>query len=165
MSFLSDVIAPNDGIANIHLGENVNIVFNKLDRLGYEISDISDNCLKVEKSFIDIYFNPVNYEISLIFSCGINFDGSYKTSKGRIKAGMTVADILQNTTEQVAWGGFVVVDRIHGIGFPLPEEFDDFSKLTDFLDYDFVFNELSVYKDITANNSKRIKRSKCRLGR
>ena len=66
MSFLSDVIAPNDGIANIHLGENVNIIFNKLDRLGYKISDISDNCLKVEKSFIDIYFNPVNYEISLI---------------------------------------------------------------------------------------------------
>ena len=164
MSFLSDVIAPNDGIANIHLGENVNIVFNKLDRLGYKISDISDNCLKVEKSFIDIYFNPVNYEISLI-SCGINFDGSYKTSKGRIKAGMTVADILQNTTEQVAWGGFVMVDRIFGIGFPLPEEFDDFSKLTDFLDYDFVFNELSVYKDITVNNSKRTRRSKCRLGR
>ena len=75
---------------------------------------------------------------------------------------MTVADILQNTTEQVAWGGFVMVDRIHGIGFPLPEEFDDFSKLTDFLDYDFVFNELSVYKAISSNNLKGNKRNKRR---
>ena len=139
-------------------------MFNRLDELGYEISDICDTCLKIKQSFIDIYFNPISYEISLI-SRGINFKGSYKTSKGYIKAGMTVADILQNTTEQVAWGGFVMVDRIHGIGFPLPEEFDDFSKLTDFLDYDFVFNELSVYKDITVNNSKRTRRSKCRLGR
>ena len=157
MSFLSDVIIPNDGVANIRLGEDVNIVFNRLDELGYEISDICDTCLKIKQSFIDIYFNPISYEISLI-SCGINFKGSYKTSKGYIKAGMTVADILQNTTEQVAWGGFVMVDRIHGIGFPLPEEFDDFSKLTDFLDYDFVFNELSVYKAISSNNLKGNKR-------
>ena len=161
MSFLSDVIIPNDGVANIRLGEDVNIVFNRLDELGYEISDICDTCLKIKQSFIDIYFNPISYEISLI-SCGINFKGSYKTSKGYIKAGMTVADILQNTTEQVAWGGFVMVDRIHGIGFPLPEEFDDFSKLTDFLDYDFVFNELSVYKAISSNNLKGNKRSKRR---
>ena len=164
MSFLSDVIIPNDGVADIRLGENVNIVFNRLDKLGYEISDICDNCLKIKQSFIDIYFNPISYEISLI-SCGINFKGSYKTSKGYIKAGMTVADILQNTTEQVAWGGFVMVDRIHGIGFPLPEEFDDFSKLTDFLDSDFVYKELSVYKEINTNNSRRTKRSKSRLGR
>ena len=136
-------------------------MFNRLDELGYEISDICDTCLKIKQSFIDIYFNPISYEISLI-SCGINFKGSYKTSKGYIKAGMTVADILQNTTEQVAWGGFVMVDRIHGIGFPLPEEFDDFSKLTDFLDYDFVFNELSVYKAISSNNLKGNKRSKRR---
>ena len=161
MSFLSDVIIPNDGVANIRLGENVNIVFGRLDKLGYEISDICDTCLKVKQSFIDIYFNPISYEISLI-SCGINFNGSYKTSKGYIKAGMTVADILQNTTEQVAWGGFVMVDRIHGIGFPLPEEFDDFSKLTDFLDYDFVFKELSVYKAISSNSLKGNKRSKRR---
>ena len=161
MSFLSDVIIPNDGVANIRLGEDVNIVFNRLDKLGYEISDICDACLKIKQSFIDIYFNPISYEISLI-SCGINFKGSYKTSKGYIKAGMTVADILQNTTEQVAWGGFVMVDRIHGIGFPLPEEFDDFSKLTDFLDYDFVFNELSVYKAISSNNLKGNKRNKLR---
>ena len=158
MSFLSDIIIPNDGVANIRLGENVNIVFNRLDELGYEISDICDTCLKIKQSFIDIYFNPISYEISLI-SCGINFKGSYKTSKGYIKAGMTVADILQNTTEQVAWGGFVMVDRIHGIGFPLPEEFDDFSKLTDFLDYDFVFNELSIYKAISSNNLKGNKRN------
>ena len=161
MSFLSDVIIPNDGVANIRLGEDVNIVFNRLAELGYEISDICDTCLKIKQSFIDIYFNPISYEISLI-SCGSNFKGSYKTSKGYIKAGMTVADILQNTTEQVAWGGFVMVDRIHGIGFPLPEEFDDFSKLTDFLDYDFVFNELSVYKAISSNNLKGNKRSKRR---
>lgn len=164
MGFLSDVIIPNDGVANIHLGEDINAVLNRLDELGCEISDIGDNYLKIKESFIDIYFNPVNYKISLI-SCGINFAGSYKTSKGHIKAGMTVADILQNTTEQVAWCGFVVVDRIFGIGFPLPEEFDDFSELTDFLDYDFVFEELSVYKDIIANYPRKAKRGNRRLGR
>ena len=108
---------------------------------------------------MDIYFDPINFEISLI-SCGVNFNGYCKTSKGRIWAGMSVADTLQNTTEQVAWGGFVVVDRILGIGFPLPEEFDDFSELTDFLDYDFVFKELWVYKDANANNLKADKRRK-----
>ena len=48
MSFLSDFIIPNDGVANIRLGEDVNIVFNRLDELGYEISDICDTCLKIK---------------------------------------------------------------------------------------------------------------------
>ena len=159
MKILDYVIAPNVGARGIYLGENVNDIFSKLDKLGYEISDIRDDCIKIKESFLDIYFDPINFEISLI-SCGVNFNGYYKTSKGHIWAGMSVADILQNTTEQVAWGGFVAVDRIWGIGFPLPQEFDDFSELTDFLDYDFVFKELWVYKDANANNLKANKRRK-----
>lgn len=159
MKILDDVITPNVGVGGIYLGENVNDIFSKLDKLGYEISYVCDNCIKIQESFLDIYFDPASCEISLI-SCGVNFNGYYKTSKGRIWGGMSVADILQNTTEQVAWGGFVAVDRICGIGFPLPQDFDDFSELTDFLDYDFVFKELSVYKDANANNLKANKRRK-----
>jgi len=33
--------------------EPINIVFNRLDELGYEISDICDTCLKIKQSFID----------------------------------------------------------------------------------------------------------------
>ena len=40
MSFLNNIIIPNDGVANIRLGDNINIMFNKLDKLGYEISDM-----------------------------------------------------------------------------------------------------------------------------
>lgn len=59
---------------------------------------------------------------------------------------MTVADIIKNTSSQVAWSGFVQVDNINGIDLPLPIEYDDFEKITDFLNLDFVFEELWVYQ-------------------
>ncbi|WP_295140930.1 hypothetical protein [uncultured Campylobacter sp.] len=93
MKILDDVIAPNVGVGGIYLGENVNDIFSKLDKPGYEINDIRDDCIKIKESFLDIYFDPINFEISLI-SCGVNFNGYYKTSKGRIWAGMSVADIF-----------------------------------------------------------------------
>lgn len=72
MKILGDVIAPNVGVGDIHLGENINDILSKLDKLGYEISDIRDDCIKIKESFLDIYFDPINFEISLI-SCGVNF--------------------------------------------------------------------------------------------
>ena len=35
MKILGDVIAPNVGVGDIYLGENVNDIFSKLDKLGY----------------------------------------------------------------------------------------------------------------------------------
>lgn len=59
--------------------------------------------------------------------------------------GMTVADVLRLSKEQVAWAGFVQIDQVNGIGLSLPEEYDDFDSLTDHFDLDFVFSELWVY--------------------
>ena len=58
---------------------------------------------------------------------------------------MTVLDVLNNTKEQVAWSGFVKVNKLHGIGLPLPDDLDDFSNLDDFLDLDFAFEEIAIY--------------------
>lgn len=60
--------------------------------------------------------------------------------------GMTVRDLLKNTTTQVAIGGCVIVDGIDGIGLPLPSDADDFESITDFLPLDHVFEHLSVFR-------------------
>ena len=51
MKILDDGIAPNVGVVGIYLGENVNDIFSKLDKLGYEIGDIRDDCIKIKESF------------------------------------------------------------------------------------------------------------------
>ena len=58
---------------------------------------------------------------------------------------MTVADILTNTASQVAWSGFVQVDQIEGAGLSLPNEIDDFERLTDDFADNYVFEELWIY--------------------
>lgn len=144
---LNNEITPNRSIGGICLGQDIYEILDRLDKqTAHPISIPSDSCVKIGNALIDIYFDPESGRISQI-SCGADFHGFYKTKKGRIKAGMSVADILQNTATQTAWGGFVKVDGLHGIGFPLPDGYDDFSKLTDFLDYGFVFPELSVYPE------------------
>jgi len=75
--------------------------------------------------------------------CGKSFKGNYKN---KLWAGMTVKDILDNSKEQVAFGGCVVVDKTDGIGLPLPVGYDDFERITDFLSLDFVFDYLAIFK-------------------
>ncbi|KVV31142.1 hypothetical protein WK78_05250 [Burkholderia cepacia] len=58
---------------------------------------------------------------------------------------MSVGDVLKNSDTQIAWCGFVQIDGIKGIGLSLPDELDDFERLTDFLSTEFVFDELWVY--------------------
>lgn len=83
-------------------------------------------------------------ENRLIYSvmCSSKFEGNYL---GKLWAGMTVRDLLNHSSTQIAWGGAVIADGIEGIGLPLPESFDDFDQLTDHLQLDHVFEHLSVF--------------------
>ncbi|ELQ6065147.1 hypothetical protein SM092_003649 [Cronobacter sakazakii] len=133
------VIIPGKSLDGIHLEDNI----------GNIIDSLKEHYL-VERADGVVYLN--NDEILIggeedgsIYSvmCGKNFKGNYKN---KLWAGMTVKDVLDNSNEQVAFGGCVVVDKIDGIGLPLPEGYDDFERITDFLSLDFVFDYLSIFK-------------------
>ncbi len=98
------------------------------------------NAVKVDNA-ISVYHDPANGRIESL-ACNNKFRGNFQ---GKLWPGMTVGDVLKNTETQIAWCGFVQVDDIKGVGLSLPDEFDDFERLTDFLSLDFVFNELWVY--------------------
>lgn len=75
--------------------------------------------------------------------CNHEYNESYE---GKLWAGMTVKDVLRTSSSQVAIGGCVVVDNIDGIGLPLPDGLDDFERITDYLDLDFKFEYMSVFR-------------------
>lgn len=137
---ISNIIIPGKSIGGISIGENVFDVQKRIHS-HYDVKLSDGNSMSINGNMITLYYGK-NGIISEI-SCNSKFNGVYDN---KLWAGMTVEDVIRNTSSQVAWSGFVQVDNINGIGLPLPNEYDDFEKITDFLDLDFVFEELWVYQ-------------------
>lgn len=137
---LNNVIVPGKSLGGIRLGEEVGSVVERLSG-AHLIEQLDKNTLKVDGGVITIYLDSESGRIASL-ACNAEFQGNYQ---GKLWPGMTVGDVLKNTAAQMAWCGFVQVDGVKGMGLPLPDEFDDFERLTDFLDRDFIFNELWVY--------------------
>ncbi|WP_420212045.1 hypothetical protein ACN8ZM_18975 [Burkholderia aenigmatica] len=137
---LNNVIVPGKSLGGILLGEEVNDVVDRLSG-AHLIEYLDKNTLKVDGGVITIYHDSVGGRIENL-ACNAKFHGSYL---GKLWPGMTVSDVLKTTKKQMAWCGFVQVDGIQGVGLPLPSQFDDFEKLIDFLDPEFIFSELWVY--------------------
>lgn len=137
---MNNIIMPGQSMGGILLGEDISLVIDKLDR-ARTIERVNPSTVKVDGGKLTIYHNPKNGCIESI-SANKNFEGNYN---GKLWPGMSVDDVLKHSTTQIAWCGFVQVDGIKGIGLSLPDEFDDFEALTDFLDKGFIFDELWVY--------------------
>ncbi|PRA32062.1 hypothetical protein [Pseudomonas poae] len=135
---LTQAIVPKTSIGGITIGENISDVQARLS--GRYKTEPSAHFLTIENGLITAYHDADGIISAL--SCNVDFKGNFEK---RLWPGMTVADVLKHSKEQVAWSGFVQIDQISGIGLSLPEELDDFDALTDHLDLDFVFNELWVY--------------------
>ncbi|VWC51020.1 hypothetical protein [Burkholderia sp. LMG 13014] len=137
---LNNIIVPGRSLGGILLGEEVEKVVDRLSEM-HLIEYLNENTLKVDGGVITIYHDSESGRIENL-ACNAEFQGRYQ---GKLWPGMTVGDVLKMTETQMAWCGFVQVDGIKGVGLPLPGEFDDFERLTDFLDRKFIFNELWVY--------------------
>ncbi|MCT8964495.1 hypothetical protein MN113_25285 [Pseudomonas veronii] len=135
---LTNAIVPKVSIGGIIIGESITQVQARLSDK-YKTHN-SPNSFVIDNGFITAY-HGVDGVISAI-SCNAAFKGNYEN---KLWPGMTVADVLRLSEEQVAWAGFVQIDQVSGIGLSLPEEYDDFDSLTDHFDLDFVFGELWVY--------------------
>ncbi|MET3440041.1 hypothetical protein ABIC94_000787 [Variovorax paradoxus] len=135
---LTPEIIPGKSLGGILLNTSVDQVISKFSS-DYTV-DFSDNIVTLDAGLITIGHD----ENRLIYSvmCNSKFKGSYLD---KLWAGMTVRDVLKHSSTQIAWGGAVVVDGIEGIGLPLPDGFDDFDQLTDYLQLDHVFEHLSVF--------------------
>ncbi|MFK3781772.1 hypothetical protein [Agrobacterium sp. NPDC089420] len=138
---LTKEILPGRSLAGIVLQTSIDAIIAGLQ---------SRHAIAIHKRIVSIDDGLVTIgygEDHLIYSvmCNSRFEGSYQ---GKLWAGMTVKDVLKNSTTQVAWGGAVVVDGIEGIGLPLPDGFDDFDRITDHLPLDHAFEYLSVYLDV-----------------
>lgn len=135
---LSKDIVPGHSLGGIALGAPVDGVIAGL-REQHGIA-ISEGVVSVDAGRIVIGYDANRMIYSVM--CNASFEGNYR---GRLWAGMTVRQVLENSRTQVAWGGAVVVDGIEGIGLPLPGGMDDFERLTDHLPPGHVFEHLSVF--------------------
>lgn len=135
---ITNVIVPKTSIGGICIGENIEEIEARISGR-YKIHK-EVNSLIIDDGLIRAYHGADGIISSI--SCNRSFTGNYQN---KLWAGMTVAEVLRHSKEQVAWSGFVQVDKISGIGLSLPEEHDDFESLTDYLERDFVFDELWVY--------------------
>ncbi|MCJ8203080.1 hypothetical protein [Pseudomonas sp. RGM2987] len=135
---ITEIIVPKHSIGGICIGTNIKEIETAISDQ-YTIHK-NQNSLSIENGFITAYHGAGGIISSL--SCNQLFTGNYQN---KLWAGMTVADVLNRSKEQIAWSGFVQVDKISGIGLSLPEDRDDFELLTDHFELDFIFEELWVY--------------------
>ncbi|MDQ0081662.1 hypothetical protein SAMN05518669_112191 [Variovorax sp. YR634] len=135
---LTKDIVPGKSLGGIALQSPVDAVIEGLR--SHHVLEVSDGIVSIDDGLVTIGYDERRTIYSVM--CNSGFEGRYE---GKLWAGMTVSEVLKNSTTQVAWGGAVVVDGIEGIGLPLPDGFDDFDQLTDHLPLDHVFEYLSVF--------------------
>lgn len=137
--WLNNEIIPGKSLGGVCLDEKVDFVVERFSP-HYDVK-IGDGVVKFNNDLIMLGYD----ENRLIYSamCGVGYSHRFS---GKLWAGMTVAEVIENSRTQVAWGGCVIVDGINGIGLPLPSGLDDFEVLTDFLEFDYVFPHLSVFR-------------------
>lgn len=135
---ISTSIVPGKCLGGIFLGEKIDDVIARLPKK--YLIEKNTNYTTIDNGLITAYHDEEGVISSL--SCNSKFQGNYQN---KIWPGMTVADILTNTASQVAWSGFVQVDQMEGAGLSLPNEIDDFERLTDDFADDYVFEELWIY--------------------
>jgi hypothetical protein len=135
---VNTLIIPKKSIGGIYIGEKIEDIVRRLSE--DHAIEISESSITIDGGLITAYHDAAMVITSLC--CNSNFKGNYSN---KIWAGMTVNDVLKNTSKQIAWSGFVQVDMIEGIGLSLPDDQDDFETLEDEFDGGHVFAELWVY--------------------
>ena len=140
IQMLNNSIVPGKSIGGIHLGENIIDVMYKLED-DHLFEQTNHNTIVVDAGTVTIFHDAETGVITAI-SCNQNFKGNFMN---KLWPGMSVKDVLENSRHQIAWCGFVEIDKFRGIGLSLPAKYDDFERITDFLTPDFIFEELWVY--------------------
>lgn len=136
---LNGEIFPGTSLGGIALNEEVDSVIKRYSE-NYRLKNDS-GILTFNDDLIVLGYDGGGLVYSVM--CGIKYPHKYA---GKLWAGMTVAEVIENSTTQVALGGCVVVDGVNGVGLPLPNGLDDFEALTDFLELEYVFANLSVFR-------------------
>lgn len=135
---LTNDIVPGKSLGGITLQNPVDAVIEGFRY--HHVLEVSEGIVSVDDGLITIGHDASRSIYSVM--CDSGFKGCYE---GKLWAGLTVREVLKNSTTQIAWGGAVVVDGIDGIGLPLPDGFDDFDQLTDHLSLNHVFEHLSIF--------------------
>jgi len=136
---ISTEIIPKQSLGGIAIGEQIDTVVSRLSKEYIVIKAL--NCAVINEGMVTAYYDDAGIISSL--SCNASFRGSYLN---KLWAGMTVSELMRNSTVQVAWAGYVKVDNVDGIGLLLPQAQDDFENLLDEFDADHIFEELWIYK-------------------
>ncbi|CAN7170442.1 hypothetical protein [Acidovorax sp. LjRoot194] len=137
---INEKIVPGKSLGGIDLNSHINSVVKNFS-LEYKVEK-NNGIMVLDDGLIVVGYG---LDDGLVYSvmCGIDYPYKYNE---KLWAGMTVSDVVNNSQKQVAYGGCVVVDGINGIGLPLPPGMDDFEQITDFLELDHVFQNLSIFR-------------------
>jgi hypothetical protein len=138
---LNNIVIPGVSLGGIRIGDKVD---NAIDELGLScVVQAPNNFVIINEGILYI-----GYDIDRLITCvgcssicGINY-------KNKLWPGMSVQDVLERSKIQKAECGCVIIDNIDGIGLVLPNEFDDFDEITDFLPLNYVFETLSIFKPL-----------------
>lgn len=136
---LTTSIVPKKSLGGISIGEQIADVIARLSP--DHTIEKKENSTTISGGLITAYHNESGIISAL--SCNSKFKDNYLN---KLWPGMTVAEVMKHTSTQIAWSGFVQVDRIEGIGLSLADDHDDFERLTDEFDSSYIFEELWVYE-------------------
>jgi hypothetical protein len=145
---LNEPLIPAFSLAGFKINENIEEAVSRIP--SRHRVERPDRWVIIDDGFLTIAFDEKGYIYCI--TCDSRYGVKYKD---KLWAGMSVRDVLNNSTKQAVYIDFVIVDDIQGIGLPLPPEADDFERITDFLSLDHVFKELSVFLKQTATRRRR----------
>jgi hypothetical protein len=144
MNIAAEIVS-GSSIGNIRLETNAIDVLSEIYQEGRIVK---------EKKFINFNMEFIHYEIddgvvSIVADensiikrlwCKKPYKGKYKSN---LFPGMTVSDIKKNSLKQLVIHGFLIPDGDFGIGFNIPDRYDDIDYV-DQLPSDLILEELHV---------------------
>lgn len=74
--------------------------------------------------------------------CNENYQGFYKSNKGKIFPGLSMVDLVKYTCRQRIFNGSLIIDNEFGLALTLPTPYDEIADSIKDIPHHLVFNEI-----------------------
>ncbi|NOQ75421.1 MAG: hypothetical protein GQ574_25650 [Crocinitomix sp.] len=141
-----DIAAPiidGNSIGGISIGQDSRLLLSELYSNGYMIEENKFHSdfieYKVNEGIISFVINSSSNNVINI-SCKNPYEGSWKN---KFTPSMSVQTIIKQSNKTMVLHGFLIIDGIYGVGYNLPNEYDEIDSV-DQLPDDLVLEQIYV---------------------